>query len=249
MGTHPIFESDFDCLTEMDRLLYLSMTSTSRKLISAKVQSDLKQRSVEEKIQLFPTSITQTQAKINYAVIPISSYENDILKDYEHFNNMSVYVMSSSLAGISGATIYLIFKMNEDFWRRKGWKPAFLGAFGLFFYSLNRVRQDVVKLKLSELIQSEENPELFEYPQMAMYREDLMEKTFSLEDQIRYFKSHENELDRRIMLLLESDSFFFTTLSEVNMKALSWDEIEKDQNISFISFKKYLENILDEINS
>ena len=101
----------------------------------------------------------------------------------------------------------------------KGWKPAFLGAFGLFFYSLNRVRQDVVKLKLQELIQSEENPELLKYPQMAMYREDLMEKTFSLEDQIRYFKSHENELDRRIMLLLESDSFFFTTLSEVNMKA------------------------------
>jgi len=73
MGTHPIFESDFDCLTEMDRLLYSSMSSTGRKLISAKVQSDLKQRSVEEKIQLFPTSITQTQAKINYAVIPISS--------------------------------------------------------------------------------------------------------------------------------------------------------------------------------
>ena len=108
-----------------------------------------------------------------------------------------------------------------------------------------------------------------------MNREDLMEKTFSLEDQIRYFKSHENELERRIMLLLESDSFFFTTLSEVDMKArdiqksrppcsltrarsrsrisllkaLSWDEIEKDQNISFISFKKYLENILDEINT
>ena len=108
-----------------------------------------------------------------------------------------------------------------------------------------------------------------------MNREDLTEKTFSLEDQIRYFKSHENELERRILLLLESDSFFFTTLSEVDMKArdiqksgppcsltrarsrsrisllkaLSWDEIEKDQNISFISFNKYLENILDEINS
>ena len=54
---------------------------------------------------------------------------------------------------------------------------------------------------------------------MAMNREDLMEKTFSLEDQIRYFKSHENELEKRIMLLLESDSFFFTTLSEVDMKA------------------------------
>ena len=52
-----------------------------------------------------------------------------------------------------------------------------------------------------------------------MTREDLMEKTFSLEDQIRYFKSHENELEKRIMLLLESDSFFFTTLSEVDMKA------------------------------
>ena len=57
----------------MDRLLYSSMSSTGRKLISTKVQSDLKQRTVEEKIQLFPTSITQTKAQINYAVIPISS--------------------------------------------------------------------------------------------------------------------------------------------------------------------------------
>ena len=54
---------------------------------------------------------------------------------------------------------------------------------------------------------------------MAMSREDLMEKTFSLQDQIRYFKSHEDELERRIMFLLESDSYFFTTLTEVDMKA------------------------------
>merc|ERR1711990_6161 len=249
MGTHPIFESDFDCLTEMDRLLYSSMSSTGRKLISTKVQSDLKQRSVEEKIQLFPTLITPTQAQINYAVIPISSYENDILKDCKQFNDRSVYIMGSSLASMSGAIIFLLSKMNADIWKRIGWKPALLGVFGFFSVFANRVRQDFVKLKLPELIQSEENPELFKYPQMAMNREDFMEKTFSLEDQIRYFKSHENELERRIMLLLESDSFFFTTLSEVDMKALSWDEIEKDQNISFISFKKYLENILDEINS
>merc|ERR1711953_37880 len=249
MGTHPIFESDFDCLTEMDRLLYSSMSSTGRKLISTKVQSDLKQRSVEEKIQLFPTSITQTQAQINYAVIPISSYENDILKDYRQFNDRSVKIMGSSLASMSGAILFLLSKMNADFWTRKGWKPAFLGAFVLFSIFANRVRQDVVKLKLLELIQSEENLELFKYPQMVMNREDLREKTFSLEDQIQYFESHENELERRILLLLESDSFFFTTFSEVDMKALSWDEIEKDQNISFISFKKYLENILDEINS
>ena len=54
---------------------------------------------------------------------------------------------------------------------------------------------------------------------MAMNRDDLMEKTFSLQDQIRYFKSHEDELERRIMFLLESDSYFFTTLTEVDMKA------------------------------
>ena len=101
----------------------------------------------------------------------------------------------------------------------KGWKPAFFSAFGFFSIFANRVRQDVVKLKLPELIQSAENPELFKYPQMAMNREDLMEKTFSLQDQIRYFKSHEDELERRIMFLLESDSYFFTTLTEVDMKA------------------------------
>jgi len=249
MGTHPIFESDFDCLTEMDRLLYSSLSSTGRKLITTKVQSDLKQKSVEEKIQLFPTSITQTKAQINYAVIPISSIENEILKDYKQFNDRSVYIMGSSLASMSGAILFALSKMNADIWKRKGWKPAFFSAFGFFSIFANRVRQDVVKLKLPELIQSAENPELFKYPQMAMNREDLMEKTFSLQDQIRYFKSHEDELERRIMFLLESDSFFFTTLTEVDMKALSWDEIEKDQNISFISFKKYLENILDEINS
>ena len=54
---------------------------------------------------------------------------------------------------------------------------------------------------------------------MAMTREDLYDKTFSIEDQIRYFKSHEDELEKRIMLLLESDTFFFTTLTEVTMKA------------------------------
>ena len=54
---------------------------------------------------------------------------------------------------------------------------------------------------------------------MAMNRDDLMEKTFSLQDQIRYFKSHEDELERRILFLLESDSYFFTTLTEVDMKA------------------------------
>ena len=120
------------------------------------------------------------------------------------------------LSSRNSSSRHILRYISQSF---KGWKPAFLGAFGLFFYSLNRVRQDVVKLKLSELIQSEENPEFFEYPQMAMNREDLYDKTFSIEDQIRYFKSNENELDRRIMLLLESDSFFFTTLSEVNMKA------------------------------
>ena len=52
-----------------------------------------------------------------------------------------------------------------------------------------------------------------------MNRDDLMEKTFSLQDQIRYFKSHEDELERRILFLLESDSYFFTTLTEVDMKA------------------------------
>merc|ERR1712062_119780 len=123
--------------------------------------------------------------------------------------------MGSSLASMSGAIIFLLSKMNADIWKRIGWKPALLGVFGFFSVFANRVRQDFVKLnKLPELIQSEENPELFKYPQMAMNREDFMEKTFSLEDQIRYFKSHENELERRIMLLLESDSFFFTTLSE-----------------------------------
>ena len=81
------------------------------------------------------------------------------------------------------------------------------------------MRKDVVKLKLPELLKSEENLELLKYPQMAMTREDLYDKTFSIEDQIRYFKSHEDELEKRIMLLLESDTFFFTTWTEVNMKA------------------------------
>ena len=45
----------------------------------------------------------------------------------------------------------------------KGWKPALLGVFGFFIVFANRVRQDVVKLKLPELIQSEGNLELFKY--------------------------------------------------------------------------------------
>ena len=53
---------------------------------------------------------------------------------------------------------------------------------------------------------------------MAMTREDLYDKTLSLEDQIQYFKSHEDELERRIIMLLESDTFFFTPITELDMK-------------------------------
>jgi len=254
MGTHPIFESDFDCLTDMDRLLYSSLSSTGRKFLSTKIQSDLKQRSVEEKIQLFPISIAPTKAQINYAVIPISSIENDILKDYKQYNDRSIYVTGAFGTALSSALVfyfnYFSIKMfGNDWFKRKGSKPACFFIFCFITYIANSIRKDVVKLKLPELLKSEENLELLKYPQMAMTREDLYDKTFSIEDQIRYFKSHEDELEKRIMLLLESDTFFFTTWTEMNMKALSWDEIEKDQNISFISFKKYLENILDEINS
>ena len=51
-----------------------------------------------------------------------------------------------------------------------------------------------------------------------MTREDLYETTLSLEDQIQYFKSHEDELERRIIMLLESDTFFFTPITELDMK-------------------------------
>merc|ERR1711893_76186 len=112
----------------------------------------------------------------------------------------------------------------------------------------NSVRVEVVKRKLDEFIPSDENKGLFNYPKMAMLREDIYEKTFSLEDQIKYFKCNEDELERRIMMLLESDSYFFTASTDFDMKALSLEEIENDQNISFIAFNKYLEDILDEIN-
>jgi len=251
MGTHPIFESDFDCLTEMDRLLYSSLSSTGRKLISTKVQSDLKQKSIEDKIQLFPLGISPTQ--IRYAVIPISSSEYDILNEYKQYDDRSVRVCVAVWSATASSTIFLTNKVEGRFFKRifkdKGWTPAFYGAVCLFAYMLNVLRQQVVKVKLNEFIPSEDNKEIFNYPKMAMTREDLYDKTLSLEDQIQYFKSHEDELERRIIMLLESDTFFFTSLTELDMKALSWDEIEKDQNISFIAFNKYLEDILDEINT
>jgi len=250
MGTHPIFESDFDCLTEMDRLLYSSLSSTGRKLISTKVQSDLKQKSIEDKIQLFPLGISPTQ--IRYAVIPISSSEYDILNEYKQYDDRSVRVCVALWSATATAFLFLINKIVNQgrfFVNQKGWKQAFYGALCFFAYVYNILRRQVVKLKLNEFIPSEDNKEIFNYPKMAMTREDLYDKTLSLEDQIQYFKSHEDELERRIIMLLESDTFFFTSLTELDMKALSWDEIEKDQNISFIAFNKYLEDILDEINT
>merc|ERR1712131_72339 len=109
MGTHPIFESDFDCLTEMDRLLYSSLSSTGRKLISTKVQSDLKQKSIEDKIQLFPLGISPTQ--IRYAVIPISSSEYDILNEYKQYDDRSVRVCVALWSATATSTIFLTNKM------------------------------------------------------------------------------------------------------------------------------------------
>ena len=60
----------FFAFQEMDRLLYTSLSSTGRKLLSTKIQSDLKQKSIEDKIQLFPLAISPTN--IRYAVVPIS---------------------------------------------------------------------------------------------------------------------------------------------------------------------------------
>jgi len=242
MGTHPIFESDFDCLTEMDRLLYSSLSSTGRKLISTKVQSDLKQKSIEDKIQLFPLGISPTQ--IRYAVIPISSSEYEILNEYRQYSRRSYPVCFSVCTAFTSSCWFVVNKMaNPGIWNRKATKPAFWGAAGFFIWIFADIRRQTVKLKLDELIPSED------YPKIAMTREDLYETTLSLEDQIQYFKSHEDELERRIIMLLESDTFFFTPITELDMKALSWNEVEKDQNISFIAFNKYLEDILDEINT
>jgi len=180
----------------------------------------LKQRSVEEKIKLFPITISGTQAKINYAVIPISSVENDILKDYKEFRDRSIIVMGASVTSLSSAAIFAFNKLaTSHFWKSKGWKPALVCAFCLLLIFAEQVRKDTVSFKLSDILQFSENEELFKYPQMAMTREDVDTKTFSLEDQIQYFKSHEDELERRIMLLLESDSFFFTSNTEITLKA------------------------------
>ena len=65
----------------MDRLLYQSLSSTGRNLVISRVQSDLKQKSIEEKIQLFPLGITPTASQIKYAVIPISPGYNSTSSD------------------------------------------------------------------------------------------------------------------------------------------------------------------------
>ena len=96
---------------------------------------------------------------------------------------------------------------------------ALFGAYGLLAVFLNDVRRNIVKQKADDFIPSDENNGLFNYPKMAMLREDIYDKTFSLEDQIQYFKCNEDELERRIMMLLESDSYFFTANTDINMKA------------------------------
>merc|ERR1712131_185792 len=158
MGTHPIFESDFDCLTEMDRLLYTSLSSTGRKLLSTKVQSDLKQKSIEDKIQLFPLAISPTN--IRYAVVPISLSENGILKEYEQYNSRSVIVLCSLLSSFSAA-VYFAHRRNylnlQLHLSRKGWAMALFGAYGLLAVFLNDIRRNTVKIKLDDFIPSDEN--------------------------------------------------------------------------------------------
>ena len=100
-----------------------------------------------------------------------------------------------------------------------GWWPALFSVYGVLGFYGNSVRSEIVKRKLDEFIPSDENKGLFNYPKMAMLREDIYEKTFSLEDQIQYFKCNEDELERRIMMLLESDSYYFTAETEIDMKA------------------------------
>merc|ERR1712131_314946 len=184
MGTHPIFESDFDCLTEMDRLLYSSLSSTGRKLISTKVQSDLKQKSIEDKIQLFPLGISPTQ--IRYAVIPISSSEYDILNEYKQYDDRSVRVCVALWSATATAFLFLTNKIDnqghfkQGFFKIKGWIPAFYGGLGLLGYVSNIVRQQVVKLKLTDELIPSDDKEIFNYPKMAMTREGLYDKTLSL---------------------------------------------------------------------
>ena len=121
----------------------------------------------------------------------------------------------SEVQTLNGQPVFFIHEYPDCL----GWIPAFYGGLGLLGYVSNIVRQQVVKLKLTdELIPSEDNKEIFNYPKMAMTREDLYDKTLSLEDQIQYFKSHEDELERRIIMLLESDTFFFTSTTELDMK-------------------------------
>merc|ERR1711962_780977 len=249
MGTHPIFESDFDCLTGMDRLLYSSLSSTGRKLVSTRVQSDLKQKSVEEKIQLFPLGISSNSAQIKYSVIPISPGENDILMQYKKWNNRSVFMLGSFMTATSGLAYRFFwknsastFKLPKGGFVTKG--PLFVAAFCLIGFFGNQIRQQLIKRELlPNLIESAVNDDSseefqilrFKYPKKAMTRDDFYDKTFDLEAQIHYFNENEDELEKRIMLMLESDSLFFSNTSEIYMEALSWKEIEEDQNISFIS--------------
>ena len=105
----------------MDRLLYTSLSSTGRKLLCTKIQSDLKQKSIEDKIQLFPLAISPTN--ISYAVVPISSSklfsifqylklevisscnlgESGILKEYEQYHSRSVILLCTLLSSFGGA--------------------------------------------------------------------------------------------------------------------------------------------------
>ena len=118
------FEINFFAFQEMDRLLYTSLGSTGRKLLSTKIQSDLKQKSIEDKIQLFPLAISPTN--IRYAVVPISLSklfsilesiskcnlgENGILKEYEQYNSRSVIVLCSLLSSFSAA-VYFAHRRN-----------------------------------------------------------------------------------------------------------------------------------------
>ena len=68
--------------------------------------------------------------------------------------------------------------------------------------------------RLAEYIQNakseaQSKTTIFKYPEHAIMCDDILSNTFTLEDQIKYFTENVDELERRIMMLFESENLLF----------------------------------------
>merc|ERR1712037_394959 len=232
MGTHPIFESDFDCLTDRmnDYVRRLASKDFPPEAIPA-VTSSIKHR-IMKSVVTSEQRIGMFTVKENLRQIPISPFERQEIVQF--------YTTEASI--VSGTFILprflRIFRIDSRFFKlATGFSAGFILT-GLY-----------ISLVLPSKIQSFVGMDRG-YPKFIPKRFSI-DKTFRVTRQIQedYFQSHPSELAERAQLVFEDSQYYLDSFApkstnfaeNLELNSNLKDSIDKEAENEFDLYK--LKNI------